>query len=103
MVQGEFTPEARLSQHIKDVRLILAEAKRGDVTATVFDDSSGASGTGRSRWFWRTGQQRDHSDHRGPKPSADCGATISSAKFSDAVSNSLRLRPDFLRLPCIEG
>ena len=30
MVQGEFTPEARLSQHIKDVRLILAEAKRGD-------------------------------------------------------------------------
>ena len=29
MVQGEFTPEARLSQHIKDVRLILAEAERG--------------------------------------------------------------------------
>jgi 3-hydroxyisobutyrate dehydrogenase-like beta-hydroxyacid dehydrogenase len=29
MVQGNFTPEARLSQHIKDVRLILAEAERG--------------------------------------------------------------------------
>jgi 3-hydroxyisobutyrate dehydrogenase-like beta-hydroxyacid dehydrogenase len=30
MVNGEFTPEARLSQHIKDVRLILAEAERSD-------------------------------------------------------------------------
>jgi 3-hydroxyisobutyrate dehydrogenase-like beta-hydroxyacid dehydrogenase len=30
MVKGEFTPEARLSQHIKDVRLILAEAERGN-------------------------------------------------------------------------
>jgi 3-hydroxyisobutyrate dehydrogenase-like beta-hydroxyacid dehydrogenase len=29
MVQGEFTPQARLSQHIKDVRLILEEAARG--------------------------------------------------------------------------
>jgi 3-hydroxyisobutyrate dehydrogenase-like beta-hydroxyacid dehydrogenase len=29
MVQGDFTVEARLSQHIKDVRLILAEAERG--------------------------------------------------------------------------
>jgi 3-hydroxyisobutyrate dehydrogenase-like beta-hydroxyacid dehydrogenase len=30
MVQGEFSPQARLTQHIKDVRLILAEAARGD-------------------------------------------------------------------------
>jgi 3-hydroxyisobutyrate dehydrogenase len=29
MVQGEFTPQARLAQHSKDVRLILEEAKRG--------------------------------------------------------------------------
>jgi 3-hydroxyisobutyrate dehydrogenase-like beta-hydroxyacid dehydrogenase len=29
MVNGEFTPQARLSQHIKDVRLILEEATRG--------------------------------------------------------------------------
>jgi 3-hydroxyisobutyrate dehydrogenase-like beta-hydroxyacid dehydrogenase len=29
MVQGEFTPQARLSQHLKDVRLILEEAVRG--------------------------------------------------------------------------
>jgi 3-hydroxyisobutyrate dehydrogenase-like beta-hydroxyacid dehydrogenase len=29
MVQGEFKPQARLSQHIKDVRLILEEAARG--------------------------------------------------------------------------
>jgi 3-hydroxyisobutyrate dehydrogenase-like beta-hydroxyacid dehydrogenase len=29
MVRGDFTPEARLAQHIKDVRLILAEAERG--------------------------------------------------------------------------
>ena len=32
MVKGEFAPQARLSQHIKDVRLILAEAARGGVT-----------------------------------------------------------------------
>jgi 3-hydroxyisobutyrate dehydrogenase-like beta-hydroxyacid dehydrogenase len=32
MVQGEFSPQARLSQHIKDVRLILEEAKRGDAS-----------------------------------------------------------------------
>jgi 3-hydroxyisobutyrate dehydrogenase-like beta-hydroxyacid dehydrogenase len=29
MVRGEFAPEARLAQHIKDVRLILTEANRG--------------------------------------------------------------------------
>jgi 3-hydroxyisobutyrate dehydrogenase-like beta-hydroxyacid dehydrogenase len=29
MVQAEFTPQARLSQHIKDVRLMLEEAARG--------------------------------------------------------------------------
>jgi 3-hydroxyisobutyrate dehydrogenase-like beta-hydroxyacid dehydrogenase len=29
MVHGEFSPQARLSQHIKDVRLILEEASRG--------------------------------------------------------------------------
>jgi 3-hydroxyisobutyrate dehydrogenase-like beta-hydroxyacid dehydrogenase len=29
MVQGDFTPQARLSQHIKDVRLMLEEASRG--------------------------------------------------------------------------
>jgi 3-hydroxyisobutyrate dehydrogenase-like beta-hydroxyacid dehydrogenase len=29
MVQGNFTPQARLSQHLKDVRLIVEEAKRG--------------------------------------------------------------------------
>ena len=29
MLQGEFTPQARLSQHLKDVRLILGEASRG--------------------------------------------------------------------------
>jgi 3-hydroxyisobutyrate dehydrogenase-like beta-hydroxyacid dehydrogenase len=33
MVSGDFAPEARLSQHLKDVRLILAEARRaGAVT-----------------------------------------------------------------------
>ena len=35
MVQGEFTPEARLSQHIKDVRLILAEAERGGASLPI--------------------------------------------------------------------
>jgi 3-hydroxyisobutyrate dehydrogenase-like beta-hydroxyacid dehydrogenase len=28
MIEGDFTPQARLSQHLKDVRLILAEAGR---------------------------------------------------------------------------
>jgi 3-hydroxyisobutyrate dehydrogenase-like beta-hydroxyacid dehydrogenase len=32
MVREEFSPQARLSQHIKDVRLILEEAKRGGAT-----------------------------------------------------------------------
>ncbi len=32
MVLGDFAPEARLAQHIKDVRLILEEAERGGVT-----------------------------------------------------------------------
>ena len=32
MVQGDFTPQAKLSQHIKDVRLILDEAARGGVS-----------------------------------------------------------------------
>jgi 3-hydroxyisobutyrate dehydrogenase-like beta-hydroxyacid dehydrogenase len=32
MVHGEFAPQARLSQHIKDVRLILEEASRGGAT-----------------------------------------------------------------------
>ena len=32
MVSGDFTPQARLSQHIKDVRLMIAEASRGGNT-----------------------------------------------------------------------
>ena len=32
MVHGDFTPQARLSQHIKDVRLMLAEAARNGTT-----------------------------------------------------------------------
>ena len=32
MVQGDFTPQARLSQHIKDVRLMLEEAARNGTT-----------------------------------------------------------------------
>jgi 3-hydroxyisobutyrate dehydrogenase-like beta-hydroxyacid dehydrogenase len=28
MVQGDFAPEARLSQHLKDIRLMLAAAER---------------------------------------------------------------------------
>jgi 3-hydroxyisobutyrate dehydrogenase-like beta-hydroxyacid dehydrogenase len=35
MVRGEFTPEARLSQHIKDVRLILAEAELGGASLPI--------------------------------------------------------------------
>jgi 3-hydroxyisobutyrate dehydrogenase-like beta-hydroxyacid dehydrogenase len=35
MVQGDFTPQARLSQHIKDVRLMLAEANRGGITLPI--------------------------------------------------------------------
>lgn len=35
MVQGEFTPQARLSQHIKDVRLMLEEAARNGVTLPI--------------------------------------------------------------------
>jgi 3-hydroxyisobutyrate dehydrogenase-like beta-hydroxyacid dehydrogenase len=32
MISGEFTPQARLAQHIKDVRLMHAEAARGGAT-----------------------------------------------------------------------
>jgi 3-hydroxyisobutyrate dehydrogenase-like beta-hydroxyacid dehydrogenase len=35
MVQGEFTPQARLSQHIKDVRLMLEEAARGGASLPI--------------------------------------------------------------------
>ena len=28
MIEGDFTPQGKLSQHLKDVRLILAEAER---------------------------------------------------------------------------
>ena len=35
MVRGDFKPEARLSQHIKDVRLMLAEAARGGVSLPI--------------------------------------------------------------------
>jgi 3-hydroxyisobutyrate dehydrogenase-like beta-hydroxyacid dehydrogenase len=32
MVRGEFAPQARLSQHIKDVRLMLEEAERAGIS-----------------------------------------------------------------------
>jgi 3-hydroxyisobutyrate dehydrogenase-like beta-hydroxyacid dehydrogenase len=35
MVHGEFTPQARLSQHIKDVRLMLEEAARGGASLPI--------------------------------------------------------------------
>ena len=37
MVRGEFTPQARLAQHIKDVRLILEEAARGGASLPMSD------------------------------------------------------------------
>ena len=35
MVAGDFAPQARLSQHLKDVRLILAEARRAGATTPL--------------------------------------------------------------------
>jgi len=35
MIRGEFTPQARLAQHIKDVRLILEEAARGGASLPI--------------------------------------------------------------------
>jgi len=35
MVHGEFTPQARLAQHIKDVKLILEEAARGGASLPI--------------------------------------------------------------------
>jgi 3-hydroxyisobutyrate dehydrogenase-like beta-hydroxyacid dehydrogenase len=35
MVNGEFTPQARLAQHIKDVRLMLEEATRGGASLPI--------------------------------------------------------------------
>jgi 3-hydroxyisobutyrate dehydrogenase-like beta-hydroxyacid dehydrogenase len=35
MVHGEFSPQARLAQHIKDVRLIMEEAKRAGVMLPI--------------------------------------------------------------------
>ena len=32
MLRGDFTPQARLSQHLKDIRLVLQEADRGGAT-----------------------------------------------------------------------
>ena len=35
MVRGEFTPQAKLSQHIKDVKLMLEEAERGGYSLPI--------------------------------------------------------------------
>jgi 3-hydroxyisobutyrate dehydrogenase-like beta-hydroxyacid dehydrogenase len=35
MVHGEFSPQARLAQHIKDVRLMLEEAGRAGITLPI--------------------------------------------------------------------
>jgi 3-hydroxyisobutyrate dehydrogenase-like beta-hydroxyacid dehydrogenase len=37
MIAGDFTPQARLSQHLKDVRLILAEAGRAGAVTPLSD------------------------------------------------------------------
>jgi 3-hydroxyisobutyrate dehydrogenase-like beta-hydroxyacid dehydrogenase len=37
MITGDFTPQARLSQHLKDVRLILAEARRAGAATPLSD------------------------------------------------------------------
>lgn len=35
MVSGDFSPQAKLSQHIKDVRLMLTEANRGEIKLPI--------------------------------------------------------------------
>jgi 3-hydroxyisobutyrate dehydrogenase-like beta-hydroxyacid dehydrogenase len=35
MIAGDFTPQARLAQHLKDVRLILAEARRAEAATPL--------------------------------------------------------------------
>ena len=37
MVRGDFAPQARLSQHLKDVRLMLAAAQRADAVLPLTD------------------------------------------------------------------
>ena len=102
MVKGEFTPEARLSQHIKDVRLILAEAERGNALLPLSTihlellEQAEAAGLG----------ELDNSaiirviEDRNLRPIAD--AAIIRRIHRGGLLNSLSLRPDFPPLPCIE-
>ena len=61
MVAGDFTPQAKLSQHLKDVRIILAEAERAGQAAAAVDAASAVARASRGPRLGRPGQQRDHS------------------------------------------
>ena len=64
MVAGDFAPQAKLSQHLKDVRIILDEADARRAAAAAVDAAPAAAGTGRGQRLGRTRQQRHHSGDR---------------------------------------
>ena len=68
MIHGDFAPDARLSQHLKDVRLIVDIGQRGG-TADALErrPSRGARG-GRGRGVRRSRQQLHHQGPRRPWP-----------------------------------
>ena len=66
MIEGDFSLQAKLSQHAKDVRIILEEAARGGVSLPAFRAPPAAAGGGGSGRLRRGGQQCDHPGDRRP-------------------------------------
>ena len=61
MIEQDFEPQAKLSQHLKDVKLILANGRDVGCNPSVFRIASQPARTGRASWLGRCRQQRDHS------------------------------------------
>ena len=70
MVHGDFEPQARLSQHHKDVRLMLQAAARAGTDLPLTRAARTSARIGGERRLWGPGQQRRDPRLRTPRPGA---------------------------------
>ena len=87
MIHGDFAPDARLSQHLKDVRLIVDIGRRGRAADALERRPSRAARGGRGRGVWRARQQFDHQGPDGAR--AQSRSLMSSLAVPPAESGSI--------------
>ncbi len=88
MIRGDFAPDARLSQHLKDVRLIVDIGRHAGLPMPLSAAHRASARGGRGRGLRRARQQRNHQGPPGGEPQPRPQMSVSPATRSPAASGA---------------